>query len=62
MNFFDLHCDTIYECLKTNQQLDHNDLSIDLYRGQCCSNWVQTFAFWISDDLRGEAAYQDFLR
>lgn len=62
MNYFDLHCDTIYECLKTNQQLDHNDLSIDLYRGQSCSNWVQTFAFWISDDLRGEAAYQDFLR
>lgn len=62
MRLFDLHCDTIYECLRLDQQLGVNRLAIDLERGCAYDGWVQTFACWISDDLRGEDAWNDFLR
>lgn len=62
MRLFDLHCDTIYECLRLEQQLGANCLAIDLERGCAYDGWVQTFACWISDDLRGEDAWNDFLR
>ena len=58
MNFFDLHCDTIYECATKGKQLQKNDLHLDLERGnKAFSRWVQTFAFWIPDELPEEEQY-----
>ena len=61
MDYFDLHCDTIYECRRQRLGLAQNALALDLNRGASFSHWIQTFAFWITDDLRGDQAYQSFL-
>jgi len=61
MFIFDLHCDTISECLQKRENLKNNDLHIDLNRGNKIDNWIQTFAFWIDDKYKGEDAYNHFL-
>lgn len=60
MKLFDLHCDTLGECVKTGKSLLHNDLQLDLERGISFSRWVQCFAVWIPDDLRGVGAVRFF--
>lgn len=60
MDFFDLHCDTITECLEKNENLEKNSLAVDLEKGKIFDKWVQTFAFWIPDELKGEKAYKCF--
>lgn len=60
MNYFDLHCDTIAECWKQKKDLWDNDLHLCLKRGAAYHPWLQCFAAWIPDELRGEAAYRYF--
>lgn len=63
MEFFDLHCDTIYECTVKGLDLWKNDLHLDLERGcSAFSGWVQTFAFWIPDELPEEEQYDMYRR
>jgi len=57
MRLFDLHCDTVYECVCGNKSLSRNDLHLDLERGTRYSDWVQTFAFWVPDELPEEEQY-----
>ncbi|WMJ23941.1 membrane dipeptidase [Paludicola sp. MB14-C6] len=61
MHIFDLHCDTITECLRLNKSLNDNDLHLDLKRGNQYERWIQTFAFWINDCYRGEEAFHQFM-
>ena len=51
MDFFDLHCDTPYECYTKKQGFYVNQLSVSADQSCCFGKWVQTFAFWIRDDL-----------
>ncbi len=51
MNFFDLHCDTPYECYFKNQEFLKNSLSVSGDKGSTFDNWSQFFAVWIKDDL-----------
>lgn len=60
MKLFDLHCDTLGECLRTGKSLNRNDLQLDLERGRSFSRWVQCFAVWIPDELRGKDAVRFF--
>lgn len=60
MKYFDLHCDTLTECLRKDVALKQNSLHIDLVRGSCHHPYVQCYAAWIPDDLRGETAWQRF--
>lgn len=60
MSFFDLHCDTAYEITKQNLSIEKNPLAIDLRKGSSLFPWIETFAFWIPDDYRGEEAYDLF--
>lgn len=62
MRFFDLHCDTVTECVKQGKSLSENDLHISLNRGKCFDAWAQTFAIWIPDELRGQDAWNYFER
>lgn len=63
MNLFDLHCDTVYECTTQKKDLKENDLHLDLNRGIAGTDqWVQTFAFWIADDLTEEEQYHSYRR
>ena len=65
MNFFDLHCDTPYECYTKNQEFYVNRLGISGEGGKDFNNWYQTFAFWIKDGLENpfdfyKKMYSDF--
>lgn len=60
MSFFDFHCDTVYEATLNEASLFENSLAIDIKRGEDVSPWIQTFAFWIPDEYRGDDAYQFF--
>ena len=57
MRLFDLHCDTIIECYNRRLSLGENrELHIALDRGRRYDPWIQCFAVWIPDTLRGQAA------
>ncbi len=60
MRFLDLHCDTITECLAQNYSLRENPLHLDARRANCFDAWVQVFAIWIPDTLRGADAWRYF--
>ena len=61
MNFFDLHCDTATEAMKIHAGLYGSGLQLDLDRWQGGS-LCQSYAVFIPDTLRGEPAWQYFLR
>ncbi|MDR0738642.1 MAG: dipeptidase [Oscillospiraceae bacterium] len=50
MNFADLHCDTIYECITKKQSLKNNNLAISIEKSEVFENWWQCFAVWMPDD------------
>ncbi|MCQ2449056.1 MAG: membrane dipeptidase [Clostridia bacterium] len=50
MKYFDLHCDTPYECYRTGQEFIKNSLAVSACKGQCFTEWSQVFAIWIKDD------------
>lgn len=52
MKFFDLHCDTAYECYTKNQQFYVNQLAISGKNGEAFGEWKQTFAVFIKDDAK----------
>lgn len=49
MNYFDLHCDTPYECYFKNQGFFENNLAVSGKKGTGFKNWRQVFAIWIRD-------------
>ena len=57
MRLFDLHCDTLSVCFDKGETLRHNTAHIDLVRGQQYDAWMQIFAVWVSDTVRGEKAF-----
>jgi len=60
MNFFDLHCDTLYRALDENRTLNEPDFHLSVNRGKMFDRWVQAMAIWISDTQRGTAAVETF--
>ena len=60
MEFFDLHCDTLYAAVTKQTPLYQNNLAVSVRRGLCHKPWVQCFAVWIPDTLRGEEATRFF--
>ncbi|MDR3178527.1 MAG: dipeptidase [Oscillospiraceae bacterium] len=49
MNFFDLHCDTIYECFTKKKELKQNNFCVSIENGKYFNKWVQCFAIWLND-------------
>ena len=61
MNFFDLHCDTATVAMKKGAGLSRNGLQLDLAKlGE--HRLCQSYAVFIPDHLRGDAAWQYFVR
>ena len=60
MRHFDLHCDTLSRCAAEKASLVDNGFDISLEKGQIFGCWVQAFAAFINDDLRGAKAYHAF--
>lgn len=61
MRYFDLHCDTLTECFRRGQSLNKNSLHVSMESALAFEKWAQVFAVFISDDLRGEEAWNRFL-
>lgn len=51
MNYFDLHCDTPYECYFKNQPFSGGSLAVSVEKGAEFESWKQLFAVWIRDDI-----------
>ena len=62
MRLFDLHCDTITELEKKNENLAENDGHISLDRAGYLTEYVQDFAIFIPDEYRGKSATDYFDR
>lgn len=60
MKVFDLHCDTITECCKNCVSLYDNDMHLSLKIMEKFQKYIQIFAVWIRDEMRGEVACQYF--
>ena len=60
MRYFDLHCDTLSACGKKGQGLTDNGCQVDFNKIKADS-YIQCFAVWIPDSLRGEAAFSYFM-
>lgn len=60
MRYFDLHCDTITRCLEEDLPLWGSGLHVDLEKAGVFSHYVQCYAVWLPDELRGEAAFRHF--
>lgn len=56
IRLFDLHCDTLGRGCDKRCSLEKNDGAVDLRRGRVFAPWVQAFAAFIPDDLRGNTA------
>lgn len=62
MKYFDLHCDTITECLKNKKGLQNNDMHIDLSKTKTLDSYVQCFAVFVSDSMPRSQAFSFFER
>lgn len=60
MRLFDLHCDTLYRAVTEKKTLNEGDFHISLNRGAKYESWLQCFAIWIPDDIRGKDALSLF--
>lgn len=60
MKYFDLHCDTLYELVTKNKNINKNDLHISLEKCRNLEKYFQCFAVWIPDSLRGQEALTFF--
>ncbi|MBC3515811.1 dipeptidase [Neobittarella massiliensis] len=57
MKVFDLHCDTATKCYDERAPFVQNGFEISLEQASLFEQWVQCFAIFIPDGLRGAAAY-----
>ncbi len=60
MKLFDLHCDTAGECFNKKIALYDGNMHINICKGETLDKWVQVFAIWIPDELRGDEAKKYF--
>ncbi len=52
MNYFDLHCDTPYECFKKGEPFFDGNYAVNQKKGGVFEKWCQVCAVWIPDECR----------
>lgn len=63
ISLFDLHCDTAYECaINFGTDLDRGAQHISLDRARDINVWIQDYAIFMPDELRGTAARDYYCR
>lgn len=60
MKYFDLHCDTITECVKRNKGLLEGYYHVNLKKVETLESYVQCFAVFVSDSMPREEAFPFF--
>ncbi len=61
MEYFDLHCDTLYKATTSDSNFNDNKNHISINKAESFDKWTQLFAIWIPDDLKGKKAKQLFI-
>ncbi|MBQ8000494.1 MAG: membrane dipeptidase [Ruminococcus sp.] len=61
MQYFDLHCDTLYKAVTDNRSLNDPSCQVSIDRGRNFSRWTQCMAIWIPDDLTPKAQMSLFM-
>lgn len=60
MQYFDLHCDTLYKAVTMQSSLNDKKNHVSLDKGIDFQKWHQIFAIWIPDQLRNIKAKELF--
>ena len=60
MKLFDLHCDTILQAYRKNQNLQTNNLHISFDKAQNYDMYSQIFAIYSDNNLTDDEAYDEF--
>ena len=61
MNFFDLHCDTLYKAVTEKSELDNPLYEVKL-NNDSESHKLQCYAIWLPDALEGNKAEKLFFK
>ena len=61
MNFFDLHCDTLYKAVTQHSELDNPSYEVKL-NNDINSNKLQCYAIWLPDTLNSDDAEKLFFK
>lgn len=62
MFIFDLHCDTLTECLDKGKSLIKNDLHFDAERASRFDKYAQVFACFLKTEEKGDFAWERFIK
>ena len=60
MEYFDLHCDTLYKATIDNSDFSNDSYHISMNKADGFNKWTQLFAIWIPDELKGSHATELF--
>lgn len=61
MEYFDLHCDTLYKAVTQNSSFSDSKNHISLSKAETFDKWSQLFAIWIPDELKNNPAKNLYL-
>jgi len=61
IRYFDLHCDTMAACMLQQKSLYENDLHVSIKKAEKIGWYIQCFAAFVPDSVRGEAAFAYFM-
>lgn len=57
MNYFDLHCDTVYRIKEEKLSFGNTELAVNYNDTDNFSNWYQCFALWINDSIKDKLSF-----
>ncbi len=60
MQYFDLHCDTLYKATVEHSSLNDSNNHVSIDKTEDFVEWQQMFAIWIPDTLRKQSALNLF--
>lgn len=62
MQYFDLHCDTLYKAVTENSNLINPSYEVSVQAGKMFDKWCQCVAIWIPDDVSDDYACKLFFK
>ncbi len=62
MQYFDLHCDTLYKAITQNSTLNNSTYEVNIDAAKKFSKWSQCMAIWIPDDISAEDGMKLFTK
>ena len=60
MNYFDLHCDTLYEMYERGVGFEHNGLCVDLTNAKMFGRYARVAAIWTKSGIPDDDAYERY--